>query len=182
MVRLLIFIFLLFLSANQQFKLVKVKIDKNILVKLPTDFTPVPAAEMGGKYISYRSPIAFYSNLTKEVDFSVNYSVSQWQSSDLELVKSFYKSNIANLFDSIEFIRDTVEEINDREYIIFEFTSTITEDQSVVRQGTAVKKYYYIQYTLKEGHVFIFSFSAPQRIMYEWQPVAKAIMETVKVD
>lgn len=180
--RLLIILFLLIISPGQQFKFVKVKIDKNISVKLPADFTPVPATEMGTKYISYRSPIALYSNLTKEVDFSVNYSISQWQSTDLELVKSFYKSNIANLFDSIEYIRDTIEEINDRDYIILEFTSTITEDKSVVRSGTAIKKYYYIQYTLKQGHIFIFSFSAPHRIMNEWQPIAKAVMETVKLD
>jgi hypothetical protein len=182
MFRFSIFLFLFFLLSGQQYKLVKVKIDKNISVKLPSDFSPVPADDIGTKYISYRSPIALYSNSTKEVDFSVNYSVNQWQSSDLELVQSFYKSNIANLFDSIEFLSETIEEVNDRNYIVFEFISSISEAQSVLRQGAMIRKYYYIQYTLMEGHVFVFSISVPQRIMNEWQPVARDIMQTVKID
>jgi hypothetical protein len=180
--RTLIILLVFFIISGQQYKLVKVKIDKKMSVKLPADFTPVPEGELGTKYISYRSPISLYSNSTKEVDFSVNYSVTKWQSSDLEMVQAFYKSNIANLFDSIEFIRESIEEINDREYIVFEFTSSISEAQSVLRQGVRITKYYYIQYTLMEGHVLIFSFSAPQRIMKEWQSTAHEIMHTVKVD
>jgi hypothetical protein len=115
------------------------------------------------------------------VDFSVNFSVSKWQSSDLELVQSFYKSNIANLFDNIEFLSESIEEINDRKYIVFEFTSSISEAQSVLRQGASIKKYYYIQYTLMQGSVLIFSFSTPQRIMNEWRSTAGEIMHTVKI-
>ena len=177
----LIFLLLFLLLSAQQYKLVKVKIDKHITVKLPSDFTRVPEADVGTKYISYRTPIALYSNSTKEVDFSVNFSVSKWQSSDLELVQSFYKSNIANLFDDIEFLGESIEEINDRKYIVFEFTSSISETQSVLRQGASIKKYYYIQYTLMKGSVMIFSFSTPLRIMNEWRSTAGEIMHTVKI-
>ena len=182
MFRFLIFLFPIFILSDQQYRLVKVNIDKHISVRLPSDFTLVPESDLGTKYISYRSPIALYSNSTNEVDFSVNYSVTQWQSSDLDLVESFYKSNIANLFDSIKFLTDTIEEINARKYIVFEFTSSISETQSVIRPGAMISKYYYIQYTLKEGHVFIFSLSAPKHMMNEWQPVAREIMQSVKID
>jgi len=182
MSRNLVFLLFFFLLSGQQYKLVKVKIDKNISVKLPADFLPVPEADIGSKYISYRSPIALYSNSTKEVDFSLNLSLTKWQSSDLELVQSFYKSNIANLFDNIEFFSEHIEEINDRKYIVFEFISSISETQSVLRQGATIKKYYYIQYTLMEGHAFVFSFSSPQRTMNEWRSVAGEIMHTVKID
>jgi hypothetical protein len=151
-------------------------------VKLPADFAPVPEIEIGTKYISYRSPIALYSNSTKDVDFSVNYSVSNWQSSDLEIIQSFYKSNIANLFDSVEFINESIEEINERDYIVFEFTSSISETQSIIRQGATIKKYFYIQYTMMEGHVLIFSFSSPQRKMREWKPIAHEIMHSLKIN
>jgi len=177
----LIFLFLILLLTGQQYRLVKVKIDKNITVKLPSDFAPVPESEVGSKYISYRSPIALYSNSTREVDFSVNFSVSRWQSSDLDMIQSFYKSNISNLFDNVEFLNDTIEEINDRKYIVFEFTSSISETQSVLRQGATIKKYYYIQYTLMKGSVLIFSFSTPQRIMHEWHSTAGNIMHSIKV-
>lgn len=181
MYRNFLFIFLVILFSGQQYKLVKVKIDKNLSVKLPADFTPVPESEIGSKYISYRSPIALYSNSTKEVDFSVNIAISKWQSSDLELVQSFYKSNIAYLFDNIEFLNESIEEINERKYIVFEFISSISENQSVLRQGATIRKYYYIQYTLMEGHAFVFSFSSPQRIMADWQSLAAEIMHSVKI-
>ena len=181
MYRNLIFLLLFLLLSAQQYRLVKVKVDKNITVKLPTDCLIDTHQSRFAKYISYRFPIALYSNSTKEVDFSVNFSVSKWQSSDLELVQSFYKSNIANLFDDIDFLSESIDEINDRKYIVFEFTSSISEAQSVLRQGASIKKYYYIQYTLMKGSVLIFSFSTPQRIMNEWRPTAGEIMRTVKI-
>lgn len=182
MIKYLVLLFAFFFFTVQQHKLVKVKIDKNMSVKLPEDFSPLPASELGSKYISYRSPIAFYSDPSKEIDFSVNYSVSNWPSSDLEIVQSFYKSNVANLFDETEFINETIEEINGRDYIVFEFISSISETQSVLRPGATIKKYYYIQYTMMEGHVLIFSFSTPQRVIHEWQTVAREIMHSIKVD
>lgn len=167
--------------SSQQYKLTKVKINKDISIKLPSDFTPVPPDEIAAKYMSYRSPIALYSNLTKSTDFSINYSVSKWQSNDLALVQSFYKSNISNLFDSVEFLEEDIVNINERDFIVFEFNSTISEAQSSLRENSYVKKYYYIQYALKDGHVFIFSLSSPAGEASTWRPVFKEIMQSVKL-
>ena len=161
--------------------MVKVKINKDISIKLPSDFTLVPADEIASKYMSYRTPIALYSNLTKSTDFSINYSVSKWRSDDLLMVQSFYKSNISNLFDSVEFLDEGIEEINERDYFFFEFNSTISDAQSALREGSYIKKYYYIQYALKDGHVFIFSLSAPAGETNIWRPVFKEIMQSAKL-
>jgi len=179
MIRAILLLSVIFTLSSQQYKLTKVKINKDITLKLPSDFTPVPSDEIASKYMSYRTPLALYSNLTKSTDFSVNYSVSKWQSNDLELVQSFYKSNISNLFDSVEFLDESIESINERDFIIFEFNSTISEAQSSLRENSYVKKYYYIQYALKDGHVFIFSLSAPAGEASIWRPIFKDIMHSV---
>lgn len=181
MKKLLLFFLLVPCWAFQQYKFTKVNIDKNISVKLPIDFTPVPASELPSKYISYRTPIAFFSNSTKDTDFSINNSTSRWQAADTELIMSFYKSNISNLFDNAVFIREEIEDINNRTFIVFEFTASISRDESVLRSSTSENKYFYLQYTIKDGQAYIFSFSAPKDQLNVWSPTAALIMRSVKM-
>ena len=181
MKKLLFIIILIPFMGFQQYKLTKVNIDKNLSIKLPIDFSPVAPAELASKYISYRTPIAFFSNSTKEVDFSINNSTSRWHASDLALIQSFYKSNISNLFDNAVFIREDIEEINNRSFIVFEFTASVTRDESVLRSSASENKYFYLQYTINDGQAYIFSFSAPKDQLNVWSPTAALIMRSVKM-
>lgn len=181
MIRLILLICVLFLYTQQEFKLVKTRISDNITAKLPSEFYLLPPDELQSKSVSYRMPIAYYTNPDKQVDFSVNNSASRWQESDLELLKEVYQSNIRNLFDNVEFINENIQQINDREFIVFEFYGTVQPGESLFRQENSDRKYYYIQYTLKGNQIYIFTFSAPMLQKAKWADTAAAIMHSIKI-
>jgi hypothetical protein len=171
---------LLFFTAQHE-KLVRTRISENITARLPADFYLLPPDELQSKSISYRMPIAYYTNPEREVDFSVNTSAARWQDQNLELIQEIYRSNIQHLFDDVEFITETIENINNRDYIVFEFYGTILPGESLFRAENPDRKYYYIQYTLKESQIFIFTFFAPIRLKDRWAETASAIMHSIKI-
>lgn len=182
MIRLILLISVLFLFTNQEFKLVKTRISDNITARLPSDFYLLPPDELQSKSVSYRMPIAYYTNPDKQVDFSVNNSASRWQERDLELLKEIYQSNIRNLFDNVEFINQKIQQINGRDFIVFEFYGTVQPGESLFRQENSDRKFYYIQYTLKGNQIFIFTFSAPIQQKDKWEDAATAIMQSIKIN
>jgi hypothetical protein len=165
----------------QQDKLIKTKIDDQITVYLPEEFFTVPEVEIASKYISYREPLAVFTDMSAQIDFAVNTSLTRWRSSDIELMKSFYKANISTLYDKTEFIRDEIETINDRQYVVFTYKSTLLPNENSIRNDPPVIKYNYIQYTIVKGETFLFNFNAPFYQKTNWEGTAFEIMHSIKI-
>ncbi len=182
MIRSIYLLFLFLLLSGQQSKLVKTKISDNIMARLPSDFYLLPPEELQSKSVSYRMPIAYYTNPEKEIDFSVNNSASKWQGSNIDLIREFYKSNIMNLFDDVKILHEDIVTINNREFIVFEFYGTILPGESLFRQENPDRKYFYIQYTVKENQILIFTFIAPGNKKEQWEGTASAIMQSIKIN
>jgi hypothetical protein len=72
---------------------------------------------------------------------------------------------------SFKFLSDGVKTINKKEYAYFEYTSEFNN----------IKKYNYIMYAAHKKHVLIFNFACDQRTMNVYQPIANAMMNSVKV-
>lgn len=181
MVYFLTVIFISCLTAFQSPRFYKTRIDKNITMRIPSDFVPVPPEDIATKFVSHRIPLAVYTNMTAEIEFGVNTSLSRWRDSDIELVKSFYKSNIASLYDDVHFLREEIGIINKRDFIIFEFISTINPEERSVLIEPPVSKYTYIQYSVVRGTVYVFDFSSPPEQKDFWRPIVAQVMESVKI-
>jgi hypothetical protein len=173
--------FICLLAAGQS-KLVKTKLTKEIIVYLPADFTPMTDDDLAKKYFTYRKPTAMYTNPDRVVDFGLNITETRWRQEDLPLLKKFYKSGIAKMYSNVNFIQDTIQTINKRDYVVFEFVSELKdEDANSARRGTGVKQYSYMQYTVKDNRVHVFNFTCPSQIRPRWQETAHAIMQTIKI-
>lgn len=173
----------LLLAFSQVPKLVKTKIHESITVSLPADFSAVGEQEMMEKYVSYRKPLALYTNPSKQVDFSVNLSVTQWQHFDLPLVKDFYKASLSTLYTDMKWLKDDIQEIRDINFAIFEYVGTVadTEQENAIRQSKPMQVYTYVAYGLVEGKVVVFTFTAPASQQQEWAPVAQAMVESIRL-
>lgn len=176
----LIFIFSLFAVIHSP-PLVKVKVDENITVDLPEDFQRLPEAEINLKYVSSKQPLAVYSDRSRQVDFSVNVAFSRWNPEDLDIMRGFYKSSIMGLYDEVRFINESVEEINGRKYVVFEFVSTIKSDEDAILNTSNISKYTYIQYTIVNYKTVLFHFNCPFMTRDTWSDTAGSIMRSVKV-
>jgi hypothetical protein len=202
---LLLLVLVLSSFKNDNPKMVRKVIAKNITAVLPEDFHPMTDQEIASKYFTYRKPVASFTNQDATVDFVFNTSATTWRYEDLALLQKFYKSSIQNLYTSNEnekpegqqdqngkanankkptenlsMIQEGIKEINKQKYIVFEFVGeTKTDTNSPIQRSKKV--YTYIQYTIVDEEVYIFSFSAPAHVRNYWSPIAQEIMKSLKI-
>ena len=177
----LAFCFVLALNAHsQKLKDVKVGPEEEISLKVPEQFRNMSDQDRMKKSYSSKVPLAFFANESQEVTLGINYNIMRWTEKDTDLVYGFYKASINNLFDEIEFMRDEITEINGRQFIVFEFVGSVTDENTFVSKGSQ-KNYHYIQYTSWNNQVLIFNLGCRSRYMGQWQPMAEEIMQSVKI-
>lgn len=162
---------------------VKIKVNDFITVSLPEDFITLPQSEINRRQISARKPLLFYTDPHSEVNFTVNMSYSLWGKNDLEILKSFYRASIMNLYDEVLFIKDDIVEIGERKFARFEFESIVRDDEgAIVLQGD-VEKYTLIIYTiLDNNNTVLISFTCPALRKETWQQTAHEIMKRVEIE
>ena len=173
----------LFISFGvwQQGKLIKTKITDSIAISVPENFRPMTNDEIADRYFTTTRPLALFTDQSLSVDLGVNKSVTQWEEKDLEIMKSFQKSNIYNLYDNISLLSEGIQEINGRKFAYFEFVSTVKEEDNTFIKKGAINKYTYIQYTILSGYALVFNFSTPSSAKDIWKTQAKQIMQSVEL-
>ena len=177
----LIFLFITISGTEAQVRLERTKVTKEISMKVPVGFIPMSEADLIRKYVSARKPIAMYTDAGRQTDLGINETSNTWSSNDLEILKDFYKANILNLFTKVRFVQEDLRTIGDRQFVIFEFVSTISDEESAFGNASSTSKYTYIQYTIKDDKILLFNFTCPARDQTIWQETAKEIMESVRI-
>jgi hypothetical protein len=178
-----LFLFILFfaLTSFQKIRYVKTKVNESITLSLPEEFTMMQENELNRKYVSTKPPVAAYTDFSKTVDLGINIAYSRWNQEDLEIMKSFYKSNIMGLYDEVQFITENVQEINGRDFVVFEFLSKVNDTEGTTINNSSISKFVRIQYTIVKSKTVLFNFSCPARTKNKWAPVAQEILESVKI-
>jgi hypothetical protein len=170
-----------FFVQSDDVRLTNVKINKDITVALPVNFMAMSENEARQKYTTSKLPIALYTSIDRKTDFGINIIPTQWQDADLDMLKSFYRSSFLNLYDSVTFIKEEIQQINNRRFLVFEFISTLRPDpEAAIRQSTAIN-YVYLQYTLVNGKMVLFTFTSPASQREKWQGMAERVMHSVKI-
>lgn len=180
----LFFLFLIsvfLLSSFQPVKYAKTKVNDDITMSLPEGFILMSQEDLNSKYVSAKAPIAVYTDFSRAVDLGVNIAYSRWNNEDLEIMKSFYKSNIMGLYDEVQFITEEIKEINGKDFAIFEFVSSVSDEEGTTINQSAISKYVRIQYTIVKSKTVLFNFTCPARQKEKWAPIAKEILESVKI-
>ena len=162
-------------------KLVKTKVNDQITVSIPKDWRPMDNLDFTERYPSVRAPLAAYTDEERIVDFAVNFSATQWPDADLEMVKSFFKSSLLNMFDRVDMISESIREVNGKKIIFFEFDSRVNGNRQQEGFTDPVSKYTYIGYVVQPGRTLVFSFNCPKRMKEQWKDTAKAMMNAIKV-
>ena len=167
-------------NSDAPIKLKKTTIANRVTVSLPEDFTMLPDEGIAAKYPAARKPLGVYSSPNGQVDFSVNEKQTTFIDRDLPLVKDIYKASILRTFSEVQFIRDEIKTIDKKQMVVFEFVSTL-KDENPNSNKAPVKKYTIIQYYIHGGKVMIFTFNAPTLLKDKWQESANKIMNSIKL-
>ena len=166
--------------ALAQPRLRKVQLSKEISALLPQDFSLLPDDGIARKYPAPIKPLAVYSSPNGQVDFSVTQKPSQFRAQDLKMLLAFYKANLLETFTKVDFIRQEITQVNGKDYIVFEFVSTLA-DQRAGSSLAPVQRYSIIEYTIQGDQLLIFTLHTPLNMKNDWQNTAREIMASVKV-
>ena len=169
-------------SGFQQQPLKKVKVTEFLSMQVPEHFSPMSQQDMNQKYQTYRLPVAMYTDPNRVVDLGINRSFTTWQADDIQLVHSFYKATVLNIYTDVQMITDEVRNINGRDYVVLEFVGTVKDEQGAsFRSNKQVSKYQYLLYTIYENNSLVINFNAPARYQPQWQETARAMMQSVVI-
>ncbi|MEM8895800.1 MAG: hypothetical protein AAGC88_14560, partial [Bacteroidota bacterium] len=165
-------------KVNSQ-SLMRVDATKNISLAVPSDFRPMTNDEIADRYFTNRRPVAMYTDQRNVVDLGVNESLTEWSEDDLIILKDFYKANISGFYSEVNFLKEELTDINGRKFAVFEFESTVAEEDNAFSSKPEIRKYTYIQYTIVNGKSWVFNLTVPLRHKPKWQPIAPEIMNSV---
>lgn len=166
----------------QEMKYIKTKVNDNISILLPEGFRLLDKSEIDRKYVAAKAPMAAYTdNMSGSIDIGVNVAFSQWNPEDLEIMRSFYKSTIMGLYDEVQFITEEVFEIDGRSFATFEFVSVVKDDAGTSMSEGATSKYTRIHYGIINHKTLLLNFTCPAIQKNKWAPVAKQVLESVKI-
>jgi hypothetical protein len=177
----ILFGWLLFAPATDLPKMKKVKLTDGITAQMPEDFRPMTDDEIAQRYFTYRKPVALFTDGRAVVDFGLNISTTTWKYEDLPILKSFYKASIMQMFTNVNMIKEEIEEINGRKYAAFEFISEVRSEPNAIVKTAPKINYTYLLYTVVGEKVHIINFTCPAANRREWQPIAQAMMKTIKI-
>ena len=84
------------------------------------------------------------------------------------------------LYDEVQFITENIQEINGRNYVVFEFLSKVNDTEGTTIDQSSISKFIRIQYTIVNYKTVLFNFSCPARVKDKWALIAKESLESVK--
>ncbi len=176
----LLMVFFALIAAGEH-KLVKVKVNDRITVLVPKEWQPMDQMDLVQRYPSVRAPLAAYTNMERDTDFSVNISATQWPDDDVDLARQFFKAGIMNMFDRVEMLDEGTRAQGGKKFIYFEFESRVNGNRRQEELRDPVIRYTYIQYLIEPGQAIVFTFSCPRRLKDQWQSTAHEMMEGIKM-
>ncbi len=177
----LAFLFLLSVSFQDAPKLRKVKLTDRVTVSLPQDFQPMTDDEIAARYFVARKPTASYTGTDKVADFTLNQTRTPGRMQDLPLLRDFFKSGILSSYTKVNFLQEGVVKINERDFAVLEFTAELRDDDKNSANRGVTRQYSYLLYTILAAKVNVFAFNCPVQVQPRWQPVAKAVMNSIRI-
>lgn len=169
-------------------KLSKRKIYDGVTILMPEDFVVMSDNDIASRYPSTKKPLAVFMSSDTKADFNMNNTKAKFAGQDAVMLHEIYKATIMETYDtstvdgedpfksdrvkkSFKFLSDGVRTINKKQYAYFEYTS----------EFGGIKKYNYIMFAPHKKHILIFNFTCDLRMMNIYQPIATAMMNSVKV-
>jgi hypothetical protein len=159
-------------------KLVTTKLGPGFNVGVPAGFTALPDDGIAAKYPSPRKPLAVFTNPSGRVDYSIALRPTTFESMDYGVLIKIYKASIQRLYSKVDFLSEDIRTINGRDFISFEFVSTVTDNRRG-QQLAPIKKYQAVQYAIQGQQLYVFTFVAPAEEQVQWQPTAQAVMAAI---
>lgn len=172
---------LLAFSSFEEPKLKRIKATENISVMLPATWHPMDELDFSERFPSVRAPLFAYTDEDRQLSFSINISATQWPDANANIAQRFFKASLFNMFDKVEIVREGIRTVNKKQFIFFEFESTVRGNARELDQQSSIMRYTSIAYLVQPERTLVFSFTCPRRLRQDWEATALRIMESIRV-
>lgn len=172
---------LLAFSSLDEPKLKRIKATDNISVMIPTTWHPMDELDFRERFPSVRAPLFAYTDEDRLLSFSINISATQWPDANASIAQRFFKASLFNMFDRVEILTEGIRTVHNKEFIFFEFESTVRGNARELDQQTSIIRYTSIAYLVQPERTLVFSFTCPRRMRQDWEETARKMMESIKV-
>ena len=153
-----VLLFLLILFPFQDSTLKKQKLTEYLTMEVSTSLREMTQQELSAKFLGAKIPDAALTDEASAIELTITGSPTFWLEKDLNLLKDFYDSSIPSLFSDIEFSKKKIVNINERQFVAYEFEGTPQVDDN---NRTPEKRYTYLLYTIFRNGLVTISFSCP---------------------
>lgn len=169
-----------FETAQNDTKMNRIKVAKNVSMMMPTDFRAMTDAEIASRFFTYRKPVAVYTDPQLVCTLGYNIAPTEWAYKDLEILKGIYKATIVGVYGITKMLQETIKTIDGQKYIVFEFVGDAKDDTTLYKKRSE-PTYNYLQYTVVDSKIYVFNFSCASRYQRIWQEKVGQMMGSVKL-
>jgi len=157
-------------------KLVKETLDPTVSISVPEGFRRLQGEAAQNRTLSARPPLGVYVDPAGDADLVVSSANAFFDAKDIDIMQSFYRSNIQNLFTKVTFVKEKKEKVSGKPGLVFEFTAEVAE-----KGKTPLRKYIQAHYGLRKRRVIVATFSCEAKNKDKWLKTAEASLNTLKI-
>lgn len=174
--------------------LTSTKISSHVTMDIHKGLNLIPAGSLS-KYQKQIAPMAVYETVDQEVKLVARLIKEANDSTkkpifsnpaaanstrDIKIEHMFKRSALLSQFDKITFHQDTIKTINDNDFIVFEYTGTVSGVDNKGEKTTS-ETYAYYQICYKKNKTYIFNFYCPEAMRTDWEKDAGLMMNSLKI-
>jgi len=145
-------------------------LDGKINLMLPRTFKPMSPQMLELKYPSQNRPKWVYTNADGTINVAVNHTTNRLPQEDLPLFKQSMIQILRQTQKLTKWYGDHDRKIDDRDVAICEFLTPVVN----------ANLYHFMLFTSLEDRALMCTFNCTDREMEDWQPIASAIMNSIR--
>lgn len=146
--------------------------EDKVSIMIPNNFTVMDSELATIKYPSERRPEPVFSNESASITMGFNHTDSKVKAEEIEIFKTFLLQNLQRMQSSISVLEDGVKTVNEKTIAFFEFLSPALDSDI-----------YNLMFCVElEGRVLLTNFNCLEADMEQWQPIAKGILESLRLN
>jgi hypothetical protein len=150
---------------------IKSLLNDKVELKIPKDFDIMPEKLMKLKYPSERRPTLVYSNETGGINVALSLTQNQASQQMIPAHKDNFVQTFKNLYPSAEWKDSGVKTINGRKVGYLELITPAIDTEI----------YNLMFFSDLDGKLLLCTFNCTKKSIDEWTPIAKEIMNSLKI-
>lgn len=140
-------------------------------LKMPKDFKVMGEEMMKLKYPSERRPTLVYTNTSGGINVAINLTSNKANQNMMLPYKENFVNTFKNIYPSADWKNSGLKEINERKVGYLE----------LITPAVDTKIYNLMFFTDLDGQLLLCTFNCKEKSIKEWEPIAKEIMQSLKI-